>query len=207
MQQSTTPSLTHTLTGAMLALCLALCLTSPWQGAALATGIHQPDSSFVPLLRRPRSVDEEVPCVPISYLTVLKGRFIRWLDNNNDGTSTFDEVKDYLRRFKPNVNDVVVENFIRRRDLDGSGNIDLVPEYVQDMTTTDNSLEGATELFQLQDTNEDGFVEEQEIVQVGKALGATEQEAQETTHGYYMVADANKDGKLSFDEFKTLYNQ
>lgn len=36
-------------------------------------------------------------------------------------------------------------------------------------------------------------------MQVAKALGSTEQEARETTHGYYLVADANKDGKLSFD--------
>ncbi|XP_012946600.2 probable calcium-binding protein CML23 [Aplysia californica] len=90
----------------------------------------------------------------------LKGRFTRWFDHNDNGKAEFDEVRDYLRRFKPNISPNAVAAFIRRRDADGNGMIDFIPEYVEDLTTPDFTLEAANEWFQLQDTNDDGYVSE-----------------------------------------------
>uniref|UniRef100_A0A0B7A2F0 EF-hand domain-containing protein n=1 Tax=Arion vulgaris TaxID=1028688 RepID=A0A0B7A2F0_9EUPU len=156
--------------------------------------------------RRTRDTISDVPCLSLPFLTVLKERFVRWLDKNNDGMSTFDEVKDHLRRFKPNVKDDAVESFIRRRDMNGNQAIDFVPEYVHDMSAPDYTIEGAKEWFHLQDTNDDGFVNEKELIAVAEAVGTSPLEAADTVQGYYMVADLDKDGKLSFDEFKTLYS-
>ncbi|KAH9512660.1 Calcium-dependent protein kinase 3 [Bulinus truncatus] len=155
--------------------------------------------------RQIRSATGGVPCVTVPFLTELKERFVRWLDHNNDGQSTFDEVKNYIRRFKADVTDADVAAFIRRRDSNGNGAIDFVPEYIHDMAAPDNTLEGAKEWFHLQDTNDDGFVTEPELVKVAEAVGMSPDEALETVQGYYMSADQDKDGKLTIDEFKTLY--
>nr|QGZ07371.1 calmodulin-like protein [Onchidium reevesii] len=174
-------------------------------------GFHSANLPLDPLFtahsRQTRSATGGVPCVSVYFLNELKERFIRWMDHNNDGRSTFDEVRNYLRRFKPNVPNETVTAFIGRRDSNGNGDIDFVPEYVEDLSAPDYSLAGATEWFNLQDTNDDGFVTEQELMQVATAIGMSPQEALNTVRGYYMTADQNGDSKLSFDEFKTLYHQ
>ncbi|CAL1530249.1 unnamed protein product [Lymnaea stagnalis] len=167
---------------------------------------HRDASLHNVLSRGTRSANGGVPCVTVPFLTELKERFIRWLDHDNDGQSTFDEVKNYIRRFKPDVTDQTVAAFISRRDSNGNGAIDFVPEYVHDMAAPDYTLEGANEWFKLQDTNDDSFVTEAELVKVAEAVGMSPEEALDTVQGYYMSADANKDGKLSLDEFKTLYS-
>ncbi|BFZ06566.1 hypothetical protein BsWGS_09605 [Bradybaena similaris] len=162
------------------------------------------------LARHPRSIPglpEESPCVTIPFLSELKNRFVSSLDHNNDGIATFHEVKEYMRKFKPNVKDDAVRSFISRRDTNGNGAIDFVPEYVHDMSASDYSMSAALEWFHLHDTNDDGFVTESELMNASEALGMTPEQALETVQGYYMAADVNGDGKLSFDEFKTLYDQ
>uniref|UniRef100_A0A2C9JF49 EF-hand domain-containing protein n=1 Tax=Biomphalaria glabrata TaxID=6526 RepID=A0A2C9JF49_BIOGL len=166
---------------------------------------HGTDYQTIFLNRQIRSASDGVPCVSVSFLTELKERFVRWLDHNNDGQSTFDEVKNYIRRFKAGVTDDVVAAFIKRRDSNGNGALDFVPEYVQDMSVPDNTPEGATEWFRLHDTNDDGFVTQSELENVAIAIGMSPEDAAATVQGYYMSSDLDKDGKLTFDEFKKLY--
>ncbi|XP_059142072.1 uncharacterized protein LOC131929742 [Physella acuta] len=145
-------------------------------------------------------------CVSIPHLTQMKERFVRWLDHNNDGVSTFDEVKNFIRRFKPDVRDETVAAYIRRRDTNGNGVIDFVPEYVHEMTASESTLDSAKEEFQFLDSNDDGLVTEKEIVRMSEALDQSPEEALQTAQLRYMPADVDKDGKLSFDEFKAVYN-
>uniref|UniRef100_A0A0B7B732 EF-hand domain-containing protein n=1 Tax=Arion vulgaris TaxID=1028688 RepID=A0A0B7B732_9EUPU len=179
----------------------------PLETAVDDARLQQTEASSTKLYRQVRSFPDNTPCLTIPYLTDLKRQFVRSLDHNNDGRATFDEVKDYMRRFKSNVNDQRVEAFIHRRDTNGNGAIDFVPEYVHDMTVSDYTMGGATEWFHLQDTNDDGFVSENELMNTTQALGVSPEEALNAVQGYYMAADLDKDEKLSFDEFKTLYNQ
>ncbi|CAG5130357.1 unnamed protein product, partial [Candidula unifasciata] len=151
------------------------------------------------LVRHARSFPDEEPCLTITFLTELKKRFVNSLDHNNDGTATFSEVKEYLQKFKPNVKDDAVSRFISRRDMNGNGAIDFVPEYVREMAGNDYTMAAAAEWYHLHDTNDDNIVTEKELINASKALGLTPQQAEEAVQGYYMAADENGDGKLSFN--------
>ena len=56
----------------------------------------------------------------------------------------------------------------------------------------------AKEWFQLEDTNHDGYVSRDELVNIAQNIGMSHQEALQTAQGYYMIADTNRDNSLSW---------
>lgn len=153
------------------------------------------------LQRHARSFDpSDIACVSIPKLVADQNEFRSMVDHNADGKATPMEVKHFFQSFK-DVTDDTVTAFIARRDLNGNGVLDFVPDYVQSLSSGENTLDNAKEWFYLQDTNDDGFVSSDEVHNVAENLGVPPENFQ----SYYMAFDNNNDGKLSFDEFKLIY--
>lgn len=148
-----------------------------------------------------------MPCLTVTFLTEMKGRFAERIDPNDDGKATFEEVKNYLKNFNPNVNDAQVSKFIRRRDMNGNGVIEFIPEYILDIATPDMTQEAAVEWFSLEDSDGDGYVTRRELMNIAQQLGMSPEQADASVSSYYMAMDTNGDDRLSFDEYKVLYGQ
>ncbi|KAK7090818.1 hypothetical protein V1264_010569 [Littorina saxatilis] len=148
-----------------------------------------------------------MPCLTVTFLTEMKGRFSDRIDPNDDGKATFKEVKSYLSNFNPAVSDAQVSGFITRRDLNGNGRIEFIPEYILDIATPDMTPEAAAEWFSLEDGDADGYVTRRELMRIAQHLGMTPQQADASVSSYYMSVDTDDDDRLSFDEYKVLYGQ
>ncbi|XP_046374553.1 calmodulin-like protein 7 [Haliotis rufescens] len=156
---------------------------------------------------QPYTPDAFPPCVSVEYLTVLKDRFATQIDRNNDGRATFEEMRRHLQDYNPNVRDAAVAGFIARRDENGDGVIDFVPEYVKNVITPDYSVENAREWFNLDNTNGDEFVTRDELMSIARHIGTPEEQAAAQVSGYYLSNDKNGDDKLDWDEYKVIYGQ
>ncbi|XP_076435649.1 neo-calmodulin-like [Babylonia areolata] len=148
-----------------------------------------------------------MPCLTVSFLTELKSRFNDRIDPNDDGKATASEVRQYLSKFNPQVSDEQVQSFIRKRDLNGNGIIEFVPEYIMDILSPDLTSDSAEEWFQLEDTDDDGFVSREELMSIAQRLGMSDEQAEESVASYYMSVDEDGDDRLSFDEYRVLYQK
>ncbi|XP_041347789.1 calmodulin-like protein 7 [Gigantopelta aegis] len=146
-------------------------------------------------------------CMSIEYLTELKDRFSSQIDGNDDGKATYEEMLRHLRDYNPHVTAETVKKFIKRRDLNGNGVIEFVPEYIRNIVVPDNSEETAREWFALDDTNGDGYVTRDELLAITNHVGTPADRGELKVASYYMSNDKNGDDKLSWDEYKTIYGQ
>lgn len=60
-------------------------------------------------------------------------------------------------------------------------------------------LNTAKEWFNLEDTNGDGYVSRDELINIAIRVGMPPEEAKRTAMGYYMSADQDGDGQLSWE--------
>nr|UTK45794.1 calmodulin-like protein [Crepidula fornicata] len=148
-----------------------------------------------------------MPCLTVPFLTDMKGRFADRIDPDDNGKASRGEIRQYLRHFNPEVREQQVTAFIQRRDLNGDGVINFIPEYVMDIATPDMTPEAAREWFDLEDTNRDGYVTRAELMTIAQQLGMTSQQADASVSSYYMSVDRDGDDRLDFDEYKVLYGQ
>lgn len=82
--------------------------------------------------------------------------------------------------------------------LAGDGSVDFIPDYLMEVSSPDYGINTAREWFDLEDTNGDGFVTRDELIKIATNVGMSREEAEQTAIGYYMSADQNGDGKLSW---------
>lgn len=68
-----------------------------------------------------------------------------------------------------------------------------------EVSSPDFDLNTAKEWFGLEDTNGDGYVSRDELIAIAVKVGMPREEAERTAIGYYMSADQNGDGKLSWE--------
>ena len=80
----------------------------------------------------------------------------------------------------------------------GDGSVDFIPDYLMEVSSPDYGTNTAREWFDLEDTNGDGFVTRDELIKIATNVGMSREEAEQTAIGYYMSADQNGDGKLSW---------
>ena len=80
----------------------------------------------------------------------------------------------------------------------GDGSVDFIPDYLMEVSSPDYGTNTAREWFDLEDTNGDGFVTRDELINIATNVGMSREEAEQTAIGYYMSADQNGDGKLSW---------
>lgn len=78
------------------------------------------------------------------------------------------------------------------------GTVDFIPDYLSEISAPNYSVTMAKEWFELEDTNNDGYVSRDELVKIALNIGMSAREAIQTADGYYMIADANGDQKLNW---------
>ncbi|XP_045202119.1 uncharacterized protein LOC123555585 [Mercenaria mercenaria] len=148
--------------------------------------------------------DQEM-CFTIPHLQALKEQFASYIDTNRDERASKEEILDYLKKYNPTTTPEQVEKFIARRDKDGDGSVDFIPDYLMEVSSPDFDLNTAKEWFDLEDTNGDGYVSRDELIAIAVKVGMPREEAERTAVGYYMSADQNGDNKLSWEEYKPLF--
>lgn len=155
--------------------------------------------------RQDASSFQENVCFDVRQLVAYKAQFTAFIDKDNDGRATFHEIKSYLKKYDPDVTDERVKAFLERRDSNGDGDVDFIPDYISEISAPNYSVSMAKEWFQLEDTNHDGYVSRDELVNIAQNIGMSPQEALQTAQGYYMIADTNRDSRLNWKEYVTLF--
>ncbi|XP_064615477.1 uncharacterized protein LOC135479532 [Liolophura sinensis] len=191
----------------MITVTQSLCLVVVCVAVAEALPAKRETRAGPPAFSRRRRVEEDYELFwTLPRLMALKKRFQMFLDPNDDCKATFDEAKSFLQKYSPDVSEAKIRKFMERRDTNGDGVLEFVPEYIVHMSLPDYTIEGATEWFDLEDSNHDGVVSRAELLRIAQNVGLGEEEAAQTVDGYYMDADMNGDNVLDWEEYKKLYN-
>ncbi|XP_052105427.1 calmodulin-like [Mytilus californianus] len=155
--------------------------------------------------RQDASSFEQHVCFDVRQLVAFKAQFTAFIDKDNDGRASFKEIKSYLQKYDPDVTEKRVQDFVVRRDTNGDGDVDFIPDYLSEISAPNYSASMAKEWFELEDSNHDGYVSRDELVNIAQNIGMSPREALETAEGYYMIADVNGDHRLTWNEYVTLF--
>jgi len=134
----------------------------------------------------------------------LKETF-KMFDLNNDGIITKEELGIVMKRLGRETNDRDLETMIRDVDTNGNGVVEL-DEFINMMkaqTRTMTSDEAVRQAFQVFDKNGDNFINKDEIRMAMNNLGENVTEAE--VDEMLQCMDLNKDGRVSFEEFKKMF--
>ncbi|XP_062592323.1 uncharacterized protein LOC134253757 [Saccostrea cucullata] len=170
----------------------------------LAHSLALPYSTHGLKTARKRNYENDAGCVSIQQLEVFQSQFYNSVDKNQDGKASFEEVKDYLSKYNPVIKDSEIGKFINRRDINGNGIIDFIPDYISEVVSPSYGLSKAKEWFQLEDSNRDGFVSRSELIQIAINVGLSPRDARDTVDMFYMTGDKNGDGKLNWEEYSSV---
>lgn len=80
----------------------------------------------------------------------------------------------------------------------GNGVIDFIPDYLTEVMSPTYGLSKAKEWFQLEDSNRDGYVSRDELIQIALNVGFPPEEAEDAVDMFYMSGDVNGDRKLNW---------
>lgn len=136
-------------------------------------------------------------------LEALKKMFLA-LDTSKDGQLSLDEIKEGLDKILGSVkgSDKDYISLMNSLDKDGNGFVD----YTEFITGAINiatilNIENLTAAFKLLDADNSGFIDLDELKQAFDSNNAKDADI------FLQImneADLNKDGKISFEEFKTV---
>jgi Ca2+-binding EF-hand superfamily protein len=84
------------------------------------------------------------------------------------------------------------------RFVAGDGSVNFIPDYLMEVSEPDYSTQTAREWFSLEDSNNDGFVSQDELIKIAVNIGMSMEEARQTAVGYYMSADMDGDNQLNW---------
>ena len=125
-------------------------------------------------------------------------------DKDSDGHITKDELTSVMASFGNVISSADLDIALKSVDIDGNGVVDF-KEFLELMEgntlveSVDAEMKG---LFDMFDIDRDEFITEKEIKTVMKKLG--EKVKKKQIRKMIKEADDNKDGKISFNEFKTM---
>lgn len=138
-------------------------------------------------------------------MSALKTCFAEF-DRNNDGFISRDELSGVIDSLGRMIPDDELDEMIKLVDKDLNGLVDF-KEFIELMDnnclvqSADKEME---DLFRVFDLNKDGYITEQEISNIMGSLN--EKVRKRDIRKMVKVADRNKDGKISFVEFKEMVN-
>ena len=131
-------------------------------------------------------------------------RAFREFDLNGDGSISKTELADVIKVLGSTATQEEVDDMISKVDRDGNGEIDFrefmkLMESNHFIPSADEEIKG---LFEAIDTDNDGYITEVEVGEMMKKLG--EKVRKKDIRKMVKEADKNKDGKISFIEFKAM---
>ncbi|CAF1294531.1 unnamed protein product [Rotaria sp. Silwood1] len=123
-------------------------------------------------------------------------------DTNKDGSISFDEFRSVCQKLQMSSDITRFKNRFQNRD---NISFDEFCRVMQDYNSNSNSNDAYFhETFNAFDKNSDGYITAKEIKRTMKELGERLTDKQAKT--MLKSADADGDGKLSKDEFRSLFN-
>lgn len=126
-------------------------------------------------------------------------------DKNGDGKISIDELKDVIGALSPAASPEETALMMKEFDLDGNGYIDM-DEFVALFQIEDGGVGGdirdLKEAFDLYDLDGNGRISVNELYSVMKNLG--EKCSMEDCKRIISKVDADGDGCVNFEEFKTM---
>merc|ERR1711962_833782 len=135
---------------------------------------------------------------------ILRDAFLEF-DQNSDGYISKDELHNVMSSFGYDVTQKELDEMVKLVDADGNDLIDfhefssLMEGYLS-VVDVDQEIRN---LFAIIDINQDGFLSAKEIRSMMKKLG--EKPRKKDIRKMMKEADNNGDGKISYDEFKDLF--
>ncbi|CAF1696299.1 hypothetical protein HID58_050139 [Brassica napus] len=138
----------------------------------------------------------------MSYVKVFES-----IDKNKDGKISWDEFSQWIRAFSPLMTSEEIDEMFTELDADGDRQIDIVEFakcYVVGEKEEEEEEAVLKEAFDLYDINRDGKISPGELHVVLKRLGRNK--SMEECASMVGAVDADQDGHVSFEEFKTMMN-
>ncbi|XP_031403679.1 calcium-dependent protein kinase 24 [Punica granatum] len=126
------------------------------------------------------------------------------MDTDNTGDLTFEELKHGLHKYGQPVADPEVRMLMDAADADGNGTIDCEEFLTMSVHLKRiNSDEHLSQAFEFFDKNQSGFIEFDELrdALVDERLGPNNDQVIEDI---IYDADLDKDGRISYDEFRAM---
>jgi len=125
-------------------------------------------------------------------------------DSNDDGFITKEELSGVMKNFGHVICGEELDEMMELVDKDGNGVLDFKEflEMMDSNTLVENQDMEVKSLFAMFDVDADGFITEKEIGNVMKNLG--EKVRKKDIRKMVKEADKNKDGRISFTEFKAM---
>lgn len=129
----------------------------------------------------------------------------KMFDLNNDGHITKEELGTVMKQLGRETTDNDLQTMINDADTNGNGVVEL-DEFIQMMKNQTKSMssdDAIRQAFRVFDKNGDNYINRDEIRTAMNNLGenVTEKEVDEMLS----CMDINKDGKVSFEEFKKMF--
>lgn len=123
-------------------------------------------------------------------------------DKDKKGTIGKKDLKNLLQEMKVDLTDEELNDILHEIDEDGSGLIEF-EEFKTFMKREMSEAQRFKEIFDLFDSDGDGYITIAELKQTLKQCDF--KASDEMVSEIMKEADINKDGKISFEEFKIFY--
>jgi Ca2+-binding EF-hand superfamily protein len=149
-----------------------------------------------------------VPEVSPERLHEYKEAF-NMFDKNGDGRISHDELRQVLETMNPGtkIDEPTLSSMIAELDIDGNGTVEFNEFVAWQMrnwqSATENSDAAGTDLkttFDVFDRNKDGYIDFKELEEVMEGMG--ERLTDKEIGDMLSNADLDRDGLISFEEFK-----
>ena len=143
-------------------------------------------------------MEEQVSAIEEAFETI---------DVNGDGLISVQEFKTLLNNFGEDASDEEIEAKFRIWDIDGDGSINFfeflaaVAKIITDVCADEGRMRSAFRLF---DRDDNGFITPAELSAVMADLHGGEKLNPKEIEEMILEADMDRDGKISFSEFKKL---
>ncbi|CAB4014340.1 calmodulin 1 [Paramuricea clavata] len=123
-------------------------------------------------------------------------------DKNRDGTISVKELREAMNQAGHDATEEMVKNMLKSHDKDENGVLSI--DEFEAFLKKDNSVNYAElrEAFDLFDINGNGYISKDELIQAMKKMGENLSDKEIGT--MIRKADINKDGQVSFEEFKRM---